>query len=153
VPAPLIVAMAAAGGLVLVGLVFQMRDICETAAKASWPTTRATVTASGLAAKQTMVSVFDRYLVDFSYAVDGSAVAGLFYSDKAKDFAALAAKYAAGAVFDVFYNPERPAHVEVRDRLGRMGVWSWRLIAYLFYFAAALTLMLSWAVISGLGIT
>jgi hypothetical protein len=143
--------IAAALALVGVGAVFHLRSLAEAMTKASWPTTRATVLSSGVSTPAGRDG-YDRYAIDFAYEVEGSPFDALFYSDRARNFPALSAKYGDGATFDVFYNPARPAHVEVRDPLGRMGVWSWGLAAYLFYFLAAVSVAVGWAVISGLGL-
>ena len=131
--------------LALGGGAFTMLNFRESRTKASWPTTGARVTSSGISGVRTSNGgTFDRYQIDFGYRVDDLPFQSLIYSDKARDFPALEAKYTDGAAFPVFYNPAKPAHCEVRDRLGKMGGWSWSLIAYLFYFAAGLMLLFGW---------
>lgn len=142
----LMIALGVGAALAFAGAGFQVLSWREGRTKPLWPATKATVVTSCTGLQRSGTSSFDRFSVNFTYEVAGAPFDGMFYSDKPRNFLPLAEKYEEGGVFDVFYNPAKPAHVEAREALAKMGVMSSALIAYLFYFLAVLVVGVTWVV-------
>jgi hypothetical protein len=142
----LMTALAVGALLALAGVGFQTLSWREGRTKPSWPAAKATVLSSCTGVQRSGTSSFDRFSVNFTYEVEGMPFDALLYSDKPKNFLPLAQKYEEGGVFDVFYNPLKPAHVEAREPLAKMGVMSWALMAYVLYSLAVLVVGVTWAV-------
>jgi len=132
--------------LVLAGVGFQGISWREGRAKPGWPGTKATVVSSCTGLQRSGTASFNRFSVNFTYEVAGAPFDGLFYSDNPKHFLPLAEKYQEGGVFDVFYNPAKPAHVEAREALAKMGGMSPALTAYLLYFLAVVVVGVTWVI-------
>ena len=142
----LMMALGVGALLALAGVAFQAISWREGRTKPDWPAAQATVISSCAAPQRT--GSFDRFSVNFTYEVAGAPYDGLLYSDKPKNFLPLAEKYEAGGVFDVFYNPAKPAHVEARDPLAKMGVMSAAVIAYALYCLAAISVGVTWVIMT-----
>jgi Protein of unknown function (DUF3592) len=142
----LMIAFGVGAMLALAGVGFQAISWREGRTKPGWPAAKATVVSSCTGLQRSGTSSFDRFSVNFTYEVAGAPFDGLLYSDKPKNFLPLAQKYEEGGVFDVFYNPAKPAHVEARDPLARMGVMSPALMAYVLYFLAVVVGGVAWVI-------
>jgi Protein of unknown function (DUF3592) len=140
----LMMALGVGALLALAGVAFQAISWREGRTKPDWPAAQATVISSCAAPQRT--GSFDRFSVNFTYEVEGMPFEALLYSDKRKNFLPLAEKYEEGGVFDVFYNPLKPAHAEARDPLARMGVMSPALMAYVLYFLAVVVIGVTWVI-------
>jgi hypothetical protein len=142
----LMIALGVGAALGLAGVGLQAISWREGRTKPGWPGTKATVVSSCTGLQRSGTSSFDRFSVNFTYEVAGAPFDGLFYSDKPKNFLPLAEKYEEGGVFDVFYNPAKPAHVEAREALAKMGGISPAQIACLLYFLAAMVVGVTWVI-------
>jgi hypothetical protein len=151
--AVLMVGLSIAGLAVLVGLGFTGLTLSEWLQKSGWPKTEATVRTSVISSESSGARYGGTVLrcsVEFDYSIDSVALHGWFFSHKRKHFSALQTKYKDGAVFDLFYNPKRPSHSEVRERLGveNESAWSnYALMCFIGGVAVAFLTCVAWALI------
>jgi len=120
--------MISAIGVVLAvfGVGLRLRAQKDRAARAAWLTTRGAVVSSRVTVEEVPGEnggSFDRFGANYSYAAAGTPHRGYIYSDKAKHHKTLLAKYPAGGAVDVFYDPAKPGHSEIRDPLVLAGGW------------------------------
>ena len=119
--------MISAIGVVLAvfGVWLRLRAKKDRAARAAWLTTRGAVVSSRVTVGRTRRERRQFRQVRRQLQLRGRrhAARGYIYSDKAKHHKTLLAKYPAGGAVDVFYDPAKPGHSEIRDPLVLAGGW------------------------------
>ena len=119
---------------------FMLAAQAENKTKTSWPSTPGEVTSVGYqnVSRSAEGGEFTRLMLHFSYSVAGHAYQGSLYSDTAKNFPALVAKYPAKTAVTVYYNPQIPQHSDLREPLGGNAGWSAATSAIMLFAAAFL---------------
>lgn len=112
--------------LLVIGVWLRLRAKKEQAGRVAWPATSGAIVSSRVTVEEVggeTSGSFDRFGAYYNYAIAGAPHQGYIYSDRAKNHKALLAKYPAGAVVEVFYDPAKAAHSEIRDPLVLAGGW------------------------------
>lgn len=115
-----VVGLAALAG----GALFVRRATHERRTMPDWPSTQGLVRRSGVFPMQQVGAMGTRLLrfqARYEYLVGEKRMRGLLYSNVKRHHAALKAKYPAGAVITVFYDPEHPGRSDLREKLGSYG--------------------------------
>jgi hypothetical protein len=112
--------------LFVLGVWLWRRGKRDRAGRVGWPSTSGAVDSSGVTVSKgdsDSVGSDRRFAAYYSYSVAGTPHRSYVFSDKARNHKALLAKYPVGAAVQLFYDPAKPAHSEIRDPLVLPGGW------------------------------